>query len=986
VKGLAMLMAGRVDERLLLERTLEAAAGGAPGAVLVHGEAGVGKTRLVSQVCADARRRGFSTIWGSCVRVGAIEAPYHPLVKALEVWAHDASEADRAAVLGSSGSVEEHLAAPERKEATGLAGRLVSIERLVETIAQRSPTVLVLDDLQWADLASRDVLAYLVAGFHRQQLAIVCTYRDEGLRREEVFHGWLADVSRLPAVADLGLQRLTAAETEEQVNLLRGGTAHPVLVADVVQRAQGNPYFTELLVKDLPPGAEGLPNGVPEALTQALLAAWHRLDRRTREVLTVLTLAGRPASAEDLSQVVAELGADPASCVPALREAEDAGIVVRQGPHQFWLRHPLLVEVLEATMTPTEARPVHAAWAHCLERLAPSAIDELTRQSDLARHHEASGDAVASLEASLRAADLAEAIGAAREVAVHLKRVVRLGSAVDTGDREGQIALLERTADSCDRVGDGMAALAAWTRALELTDARADPLGASRLVVERANASWKVGLTKEKPVAEMARAVALSSAVPGSEEHASALAQLSMCESWIGLREEGVRHAQESVTAARACGSAAALSRAHLSMGHAVGRGDAAEKATREAIALASEAGDGGLLANAHMILVNILCQHGRLDEAADEALEGLHCARAAGDLSRAAFAAASVGALFLGRGLLPEAGVVIREALSLPGVPNSAARARLAAMQLALRRGDLAAADLHLERAEEVIPELEDRPGLEAPPMLAEHLIAKGRPAEALALLSRTLEVHSVDPLVVDEMLLWAARAAADCVERAIDLRDGDGAAQARSAFADFVEHRNRLPVPPFQPGSDDDATQPARRALFEPERQRCDEGAAPARAWARAVEACEQAGMRWEAEVSRWRLAQALSREGARSSVVAEQLRTVHRFAVGAGAVPLDRQVGEAAQASGIRLDEPQLPAQEAPAVGPLAALTEREREVLAHLVAGRTYSEIASALVISEKTVSSHVSHLLGKTGTRSRRDLAALVQRLEAHDAS
>jgi hypothetical protein len=514
-------MAGRVGERLLLERTLEQAAAGAPGAVLVHGEAGIGKTRLVREVCADAR--GFTTIWGSCVRVGAIEAPYHPLVKGLEAWAQDASDLERAAVLGSFRSVEEFLAAPGRRESTGLVGRLVAIERLVELIAQQSPTVLVLDDLQWSDLASRDVLAYLVAGFHRQRLAILCTYRDEGLRQEEVFHGWLADVRRLPAVGDLGLQRLTAAETEEQVTLLRDGTAHPVLVADVVRRAQGNPYFTELLVKDLPPGAEALPSGVPEALSTALLAAWHRLDPRTREVLTILSVAERPASAEDLAQVLTELGADPATCVPALREAEDAGVVVREGAHQFWVRHPLLLEVLQATMTPTEARPVHAAWAHCIEGLAPSAIDELARQSDLARHYDASGDVVASLEASLRAADLAEGIGAVREVAGHLERAARLmGSLPDPEDRDGEVALLERTAYACERVGRGPAALAAWSRALELTDVEVHPLLASRFVVEHANAAWKTGVVKDKPVADMVRAVGLTRSAPVSAEHAIA--------------------------------------------------------------------------------------------------------------------------------------------------------------------------------------------------------------------------------------------------------------------------------------------------------------------------------------------------------------------------------------------------------------------------------------------------------------------------------
>jgi DNA-binding CsgD family transcriptional regulator len=201
---------------------------------------------------------------------------------------------------------------------------------------------------------------------------------------------------------------------------------------------------------------------------------------------------------------------------------------------------------------------------------------------------------------------------------------------------------------------------------------------------------------------------------------------------------------------------------------------------------------------------------------------------------------------------------------------------------------------------------------------------------------------------------------------------------------MAELLERRGRLGVPPpFEGGWEDNHAQPARQALFEAERLRCDEGSAPSSAWAIAVERCELAGLRWDAEVSRWRLAQALSREGARHATVAEQLRTAHRFAVAAGATRLDRRLRAVAQAGGIPLEEPDLPAAQRAAAGPLAALTEREREVLAHLVAGRTYSEIASALVISEKTVSSHVSHLLSKTDTRSRRELAELAQRLAAH---
>ena len=978
-----MRMAGRVEERRLLAEVVDRAAEGRPGAVLVHGEAGVGKTRLVSEVCADARDRGYAVVRGACVRVGAVESPYHPLLTGLEAWAADAGADLRRAVLGGASSLSHYLAVPERVDATGLTGRLLGLERLIQDLARHAPTLLVVDDLQWADLASRDLLSYLVAGFHRQRLAVLGTYRDEGLGSSEAFLGWLADLTRFPAVTDLRLGRLSASETEEQVRLLTGSTPHPLLVADLMDRAGGNAYFTELLVKALPPGAERLPDRVPEALSSALLAAWHRLDAAAREVLRVLAVAGRPVRSADLAEVAAALRLDPDGCPRALRAAEDEGIVVRDGDH-FWFRHPLLVDVLEGTMTSAERGPVHTAWARRLASLPDDDVRELARQSDLARHHEAGGDLAESLAASLRAAHLAEQIGAVREVAAHLKRAVRLTRQVGgTPDVRDEVSLLERTALACDRVGEGAAALAAWTRALELVDPAADPLLASHLVVERANASWTTGVVRDKPIGEMERAVELSRAHPDSPEHAVALAELSRCESWSGRAEDAMRHARAAVDAAARSGSVLADAQAHVALGQALGQGPAADEAVRRGIEAAERSGDQRLVNLAHVFGINQLHDRGLIADAVEEGLVALRRTRSAGDLNRAAFTAAVVAKDLLTVGRLPDAAEVIREALSLVGVSNSIAITRLSAMLLAVRQGDLAAADLHLERAREVIPGLEDRPGLEAPPQLAEHLLAHGRPEDALDLLDRTLEVQSVDPRIVDDMLVWAARCAAAWAQRGRDRRDPQTVEHAQAALSGLLDRRRALPVPrPFAKVYPDDPTQPAREAWFEAERGCCLTGAASAGVWARVVELCEKAGFGWDAQVARLRLAEELSHEDAPRAAVAEPLRAVARYAREVEAAGLARSAAELAATCGIPLDEPASPA---PGHGTVAApfreLTAREREVLAHLVAGRTYAEIAAELVISEKTVSSHVSHLLRKTGTRSRRELAALVRRLD-----
>jgi len=135
----------------------------------------------------------------------------------------------------------------------------------------------------------------------------------------------------------------------------------------------------------------------------------------------------------------------------------------------------------------------------------------------------------------------------------------------------------------------------------------------------------------------------------------------------------------------------------------------------------------------------------------------------------------------------------------------------------------------------------------------------------------------------------------------------------------------------------------------------------------------------MRWEQAIASWRWAQALVAEGAIRSDVAAPLRSAHRFAAEERAALLLRDIEALAASCRISLNEPAEPAAPETEAAPFNTLTKREHEVLSHLVAGRTYTEIAEALFISEKTVSVHVSNLLRKTGTSSRREVSVLALR-------
>jgi DNA-binding CsgD family transcriptional regulator len=203
---------------------------------------------------------------------------------------------------------------------------------------------------------------------------------------------------------------------------------------------------------------------------------------------------------------------------------------------------------------------------------------------------------------------------------------------------------------------------------------------------------------------------------------------------------------------------------------------------------------------------------------------------------------------------------------------------------------------------------------------------------------------------------------------------------AAANTGLEQLLEARAALPGEAFAPGSKEDLVQPAMAAVFEAERRRATGEGDLADAWHNATTKCEAAGMGWLRHVALWRLGSALINRGDAGVEAAQALRAVHRYTSEQGARPLQVAVEDTARLARISLAEAS--AIEELEVTPSAfeALTRREREVLMQLVTGRTYAEIATALFISEKTVSVHVSNVLRKTDTRSGREVAALATRL------
>ena len=971
------VISGRVSERARLVRLIHDAFEGDPGAVMIHGEAGVGKTALVRSVTDQVGRDGAQVLWGNGLRFDSADALYLPITMAFDRWSRDADPAVRESVLTSVSGVHTVLPSISDRIADARTRPTVVVEALLNHILKAGPVVLVIDDVHWADPASLGVLAYLIAGFSNQRLALVTMFRDEDWNTADQFPTWLADMRRMSSVEVVALDRLDKEATRGQLVSLIGDNGAERFLDPVFSRSQGNAYLTELLVSEINVHADELPESPPAALAEALLAAWQRLTPSARAATRILAVAGRPTEVPALQGVVAALGTSKAF-TPALHEAVGAGILIREG-ETIWFRHPLLADVLMSAFLPGEAAPIHAAWARVLSRTSAAGIDEVRRQSSLALHSEAAGDARGAFVASVEAANLAEDHRALGDAARNLVRAARLWNegAPDPGNTTTLLALLERAEQMCRRADQGTEAHVLVVQALTIVDEEVDPLTASRLLADWADLEWELGRGDNPPIEAVAHAVELAASAPASEEYAETLAMLGNGLRWTGRHDEAATRAEQAVAAAHRSGSPRALSQALNSRASTRAQLPLADAETQQALNHAHESGDDLAISHAYGARARVLARMGSHRELALVMHQALDHALAHG---RGSFESAVLAGSLILLGDLRGATDVLREGLSLAGMTTATVRLRLQAAVVASRRGKAHLAIMHRSRAYELIPTLERRLSAEAATALAEIQLATSAPSAALELALAAMPSVGADPNALDELLVLGTRAAADLTEVGEDLRDSAITFRAREDLATLISMRNNAPTTPFQPTCTTDLVHPAMGALFEAEWRRATGASETHDAWRRAASLCRQAGMRWDEHQALWRLGAELVRDLGGVPEAAEALRAAGRYAIEQEANALLDRVHEAAGLGRIPLIEALPPKPRAIRPAAFDKLTEREAEVLSHLVANRTNAEIGAQLFISAKTVSVHVSNLLRKTSTNSRREVAALATRL------
>ena len=953
-------LAGRADELDALVDLAHRAESGRAGALLVTGEAGIGKTALVREGCrqvADAA----DVLWAPCLPLTSLAVPFLPLTSALREWA-----AERGAAIP---------ALSQKGRAAGEAA--VEFDGWLEQTSRQRPLLLVVDDLHWADQSSLDALMYVIAGPAHRRLAIAATVREEEVGPTHPLRRWLADVRRLPGVAEWRLARLDRLATAEQLAQILGGPAHQSLVDDVFARSHGNPYLTSLLARGLPPTAASLPAGLPSDLRDAVTRAWNGLSLPGRELTRLIAVAGRPQHTDELRDMTSRTGPD-GDLVPLLREAVDGSVLDAPVDGRYWFRHPMLAEVLVESLLPEERRAYHAAFATALElRLSDDA--DVDRVVDLADHHFHAGNVKAAYESALLGAEAADQAGGTAETLRLLRRALDLLPQVPEPGvlRED---LLRRIRAAAESGGEFEAELTAVENLLEMLDRDRDGPRVAELLVRRMHLRFLTG-RDFFPVADMQEAVRLAAVDRKSAEYALAVAELTDAELWHDVPTAPAR-AEEAVQLARACGSDLALTYALVAwvmsrlMTDEPGRFEAGVPVAEEARDAASRNGDFFGFVHATLWAANCLegdvsWEHGDYLRRSREQMTRLGaphsyiawvCAVEAG------------GLLLLGdwRGCEDR----LRVALGSPPGPLGDIDARLIAALQTCWQGRRDEADAHLERAEELFAEKSGFLTNDFDAVRAELAVASGNTERAISATMAGLQQDST-PTRVERLVPLAARAMADDVQA---VRDHDSDPSA--AVARLEDFRRRYPEVVADAGPESPVYRlqlQAMQALYDAELCRARLDPAAGAAWLTAADACHEGLLAWDEAYASWRAAEALLRDRANRDAGVAPLRRAYELAVDLHAAPLLAEIEALAASARVSLAAV-TPVDGSEDAAAFTGLTPREREILAHIVAGRTYAEIARALVVSEKTVSVHVSNMLRKTGTANRVELAQLARRL------
>ncbi|MEA2578500.1 MAG: hypothetical protein QOD78_2088, partial [Chloroflexota bacterium] len=830
---------GRGAEEARLESALDAAVDGRGSTVIVGGEAGIGKSRLVGRLADTARNRGATVLSGACLAAGSGAIPYAPFVEALRGLTRSVEPALLAALLGPARSEIARLlpeVAPRTQDTpthiefdrAGQTRLFEAVLGVIERQAGRGPVVLVVEDIQWADDGTRGLLGFLSRNLRQASVLLLATLRTDELARRDPALAFIAELERDAWVQRMDLKGLDRREVAALLRALAASSPSTSRVDEVMDRSGGNPFFVEQLAATLDTGRQGGEGGagdLPPQLRDVLIARLAGFPNETQRLLRAASAAGRRVD-EELLAAVLEV---PAQAVAdALRPAITQGILVDAdrldagGGYVF--RHALLAEVANDELLHGERDRLHAAFGGELERRGEIGGVPVT-PAELAFHWVAARDRARAVPALVAAGAAAELVYAFPEARRHYERALELWEGL--AEPAGSVAMdrasvLQRAAECAVLTG-------AYGRAVELGRAAiaatedagggGRPDDPSRLGTLHDRLRWYLWEAGDRAAALAAveEALRLIPAEPPTAARTRVLAQSAGLRLLGGDPVGAATTARESIRMAQAAGalSEEALATGVLGWAEAVtGDVDQGIATFRRGVAIAERLGGVEGIALGHANLAALLDRVGRTEESLEAARTGYAIAQRLG-------VPRTYGGVLLGHvakalfdlGRWDEAAAAADEGLELDPVGRSAVWLHLNRARVDTNQGRFDAAEGHLRQGREIDKDSgrdqSYRAGLLA--ATAELAAWQGRLPEVRAAVDAALAALEADaPL--DPALGWLAwhalRAEADAAVAAKGRRDG-------ASPADTAAHVGPIAKRLMQVGDRVATTDPRRAAV---------------------------------------------------------------------------------------------------------------------------------------------------------------------------
>ncbi|MFL5781921.1 MAG: AAA family ATPase [Thermoleophilaceae bacterium] len=457
---------GRDEQLELLDAAWERASVGELGAVLMAGEPGVGKTRLVAEYAGRVARDGARVLFGRADEQAA--PPFGPFVSALrqllEAVDMDVLDAHVAMHGAALGRLVPELAArvpdlPAPRQSDPDTERLHLREAVVSLLAAaaiREPILLVIDDLHWSDSASLGLLLHLLRGPEAPVMA-VATYRASVVDQRSPLRASLGDLVREPRISRFELSGLSEADVAELLSIALGqplDSESAELARRIHDETKGNALFaTELLrhvgQSDLVERAITDELGIPPTIRDLVVQRLERIDPDVAHVLLPATILGPSFDADVLARVTAT---DEEALLDSLDHARQAGLIGEDGrePGRFFFTHAVIQAALRDTIGPSRRRLLHRRTAEQLEILGGS---DTRRLGELATHWLESGDIERGREAAIRVGDAALSLLAPDEAARWYGRALEVHNRQEGPDQAMRAELLIRLGEAERRAG-----------------------------------------------------------------------------------------------------------------------------------------------------------------------------------------------------------------------------------------------------------------------------------------------------------------------------------------------------------------------------------------------------------------------------------------------------------------------------------------------------------------------------------------------------